>query len=76
MMLRHADMHIRYKGEYQGIREMRKHVAWYTAGYPESSRMRQAVNAVESFEELEALLNAWLLKASAYSEIKSGKYVH
>ena len=31
MMLRHAEMHIRYKGEYQGIREMRKHVAWYTA---------------------------------------------
>ena len=44
MMLRHAEMHIRYKGEYQGIREMRKHVAWYTAGYHGSARMRQAVN--------------------------------
>lgn len=60
MMLRHADMHIRYKGEYQGIREMRKHVAWYTAGYPGSARMRQAVNEVESYEELKKLLAAWL----------------
>lgn len=60
MMLRHADMHIRHKGEYQGIREMRKHVAWYTAGYPGAARMRQAVNEVESYEELKDLLAAWL----------------
>ena len=64
MMLRHAEMHIRYKGEYQGIREMRKHVAWYTAGYHGSARMRQAVNAVESYEALKQLLADWL----AYSE--------
>ena len=64
MMLRHAEMHIRYKGEYQGIREMRKHVAWYTAGYYGSSRMRQAVNEVESYEALKQLLADWL----AYSE--------
>ncbi len=60
MMLRHAKLHIEYKGEYLGIREMRKHVAWYTAGYPGSARMRQAVNAVESYEELQDLLNSWL----------------
>ena len=64
MMLRHAEMHIRYKGEYQGIREMRKHVAWYTAGYYGSARMRQAVNEVESYEALKQLLADWL----AYSE--------
>ena len=64
MMLRHAEMHIRYKGEYQGIREMRKHVAWYTAGYHGSARMRQAVNEVESYEALKQLLADWL----AYSE--------
>lgn len=55
MMLRHAEIHIRYKGEYQGIREMRKHVAWYTAGYHGSARMRQAVNEVESYEALKQL---------------------
>ena len=64
MMLRHAEMHIQYKGEYQGIREMRKHVAWYTAGYHGSARMRQAVNEVESYEALKQLLADWL----AYSE--------
>ena len=63
MMLCHAHMHIRHKGEYQGIREMRKHVAWYTAGYPGSARMRQAVNEVESYEELEQLLAVWLAKS-------------
>lgn len=64
MMLRHAEMHIRHKGEYQGIREMRKHVAWYTAGYPGSAKMRQAVNEVESYEELEALLSMWLQRTT------------
>ena len=59
MMLRHAEMHIRYKGEYQGIREMRKHVAWYTAGYPHSAHLRQAVNELESVGQLEELLGAW-----------------
>mgnify|MGYP002226827443 CR=1 FL=1 len=31
MMLRHARMQVEYKGGAIGIREMRKHVAWYTA---------------------------------------------
>ena len=56
MMLRHAEMHIRYKGEYQGIREMRKHVAWYTAGYPNSAKLRARVNEIESLEALEHLI--------------------
>ena len=56
MMLRHAKMQLECKGEYTGIREMRKHVAWYTAGYPNSARLRAKINEVESFEELEKLL--------------------
>ena len=55
MMLRHAEMHIRYKGEYQGIREMRKHAAWYTAGYKNSSRLRAKICEVENYEQLKAL---------------------
>ena len=58
MMLRHARMQMVCKGEYTGIREMRKHVAWYTAGYPNSARLRAKVNEVETYEELEALLRA------------------
>lgn len=58
-MLRHARMMVEYKGEYTGIHEMRKHVAWYTTGYPNSSKLRDEVNHVESYEELEALLYSW-----------------
>lgn len=57
MMLRHARMQIEYKGEYIGMREMRKHISWYTAGYPHSAKLRSAVNEVETYEELVQLLN-------------------
>jgi len=55
-MLRHAQLQIRYKGEFCGIREMRKHVAWYTKGMHGSARLREQINAVESYEELEKIL--------------------
>lgn len=58
MIMRHADLMLKTKGEYTGIREMRKHVSWYTAGYPHSARIRQQVNLIESFEELERLVEA------------------
>jgi nifR3 family TIM-barrel protein len=56
MMLRHARLQMQYKGDYLGIREMRKHVAWYTTGLPNSAKLRGEINAVESYEELEELL--------------------
>lgn len=56
MILRHARMMIDFKGGYIAMREIRKHAAWYTAGYPNSSRLRAAINEVESYEELEELL--------------------
>ena len=59
MMLRHARLQLQYRGEYTGIREMRKHVAWYTAGFPHSAKLRKRVNEVESMEALEELLQSW-----------------
>lgn len=56
MMLRHARLQLEYKGPYTGIREMRKHVAWYTAGMPHSAAVRRMVNQVESLEQLEELV--------------------
>ncbi|MFG6333751.1 MAG: tRNA dihydrouridine synthase DusB [Lachnospiraceae bacterium] len=56
MILRHARLLAEYKGMYTGIREIRKHVAWYTAGFPNSSRLRAEVNKVESLDELEDLI--------------------
>ena len=55
MMLRHAKMLIEYKGDYTGIREMRKHAAWYTGGYRNASKIRGKINEVESYQELCAL---------------------
>ena len=55
-ILRHARLQIEFKGEYLGIREMRKHTAWYTKGMTGSARLRDMVNQVETYEELEALL--------------------
>ena len=51
-ILRHARLQLQYKGEYIGIREMRKHVSWYSAGVPNSARFRAEINAMESMEEL------------------------
>lgn len=59
MILRHAKLQIEWKGEYVGIREMRKHVAWYTAGYPGSSRLRNLVNEVVNLDELVYLLTRY-----------------
>ena len=56
MILRHARLQVEYKGEYTGMREMRKHVAWYTAGLPHSARLRREVNQLEDYSQLEKLL--------------------
>ncbi len=57
MILRHARLQIQYKGEYIGIREMRKHVAWYTKGFPHSAKLRNMVNQIETYEELEGMVS-------------------
>lgn len=58
MMLRHAAMLIEEKGEYIGVREMRRHAGWYLTGYRNAARLRGRINEVETMEELEALLNS------------------
>lgn len=57
MIIRHAKSMVAEKGEYTGIREMRKHVDWYTTGMPNSASIRNQVNNVESIEALEELLS-------------------
>lgn len=58
MILRHARLQLATKGEYTGVREMRKHMSWYTAGMPGSARLRQSINLAESFEEIEKLVES------------------
>ena len=52
MILRHAELMVRYKGEKLAIPEMRKHMAWYTAGIPGSAKLRAAMNSLQTLEEL------------------------
>ena len=56
MMLRHGEMMVEFKGEAAAMREMRKHVAWYTAGWPHSAALRNDINAVETMEALRELI--------------------
>lgn len=55
-IMRHAKMQIALKGDYIGMREMRKHVAWYTTGYPNSARLRGKINEIENISDLQYLL--------------------
>ena len=57
MILRHARWQIELKGEFTGIREMRKHVAWYTSGMRHSAGLRRESNTIEDYESLERLLS-------------------
>lgn len=52
LILEHADLQLRCKGEYTAVRELRKHLAWYTTGMPHSARFRQMINSMETMEEL------------------------
>lgn len=52
LILRHARLQSEVKGEHTAVREMRKHLAWYTAGMPHSARFRQTINSMETMEEL------------------------
>lgn len=59
MVLRHAAMQIECKGPMMGIREMRKHAAWYTGGYKHAAKLRSRINEVETYGELEELLRSF-----------------
>ncbi len=52
MMIRHGKLQMEYKNEAAAMREMRKHMAWYTAGLPHSAKLRNDINQVETMEEL------------------------
>lgn len=55
MILRHAELQVKYKGEFLGMREMRKHVGWYTEGLPYSAKLRNNVNQIETYEQLKEM---------------------
>lgn len=68
MIRRHAKMMVDWKGEDRGIREMRTHVAWYTAGFPHSSELRRQMNEVVSYAGLCTLLEKKISDKSLRNE--------
>ncbi|MBQ7464730.1 MAG: tRNA dihydrouridine synthase DusB [Lachnospiraceae bacterium] len=58
VMKEHCRMQTKIKGEYIAVREMRKHISWYTAGMPHSSRLRDQINRVETMESLLSLIDS------------------
>ncbi len=59
VMLKHIELEIKEKGEYTGIREMRKHIAWYTKGMENSSTIRNYINTITDKKELVKVLTEY-----------------
>ena len=61
LALKHLDMLVKYKGEYIGVREMRRHLGKYVKGIPHSAEARFYINKAETQKEMtefvEKLLN-------------------
>ncbi len=56
MVRRHAELLVAYSDEHHGLREMRKHMAWYFKGFPVGGEIRRSLGLVSSFAELDAAL--------------------
>ena len=56
IMIRHAELLVDWFGDHKGIREFRKHTAWYLKGYPVGGRLRGELGQIENFQSLADLL--------------------
>ena len=52
MIVRHLNMLTDLKGEWTAVREMRKHIAWYTEGFPYSAGLRRDINLCQTNGEI------------------------
>ncbi len=59
IVLKHIDLEIKEKGEYTGIREMRKHISWYLKSMKDATKIRDLINKIENREELETCLKTY-----------------
>lgn len=55
IMLKHIEKICEYKGERVGIREARKHAAWYTKGLHGAANYRARIGLISSIEELQQI---------------------
>lgn len=61
IMLQHIELEVKEKGEYTGIREMRKHLSYYIRGEQNASDIRQKINKLESKEEVDKTIKEYFL---------------
>lgn len=59
IILEHLDLAVLEKGEYVGVREMRKHICWYLKNLKDSSKVREEINRLETREEVETRLKEY-----------------
>ena len=60
MIMRHLNMLVTAKGEeLAAVREMRKHISWYTEGFPYSAKLRAEVNTKDRLEDVVELLDRY-----------------
>ena len=57
LVRRHAQMEMECKGEYTAVREMRRHLSWYTFGMPGAAKLRGTINQMETMEELFSVID-------------------
>lgn len=65
VILKHIDLQVKYLGENTGIKELRKHIAYYLKNLNGASAIRQKINQIETKKELENSLieyfnNLWI----------------
>ncbi|MDB4897297.1 MAG: putative transcriptional regulator [Firmicutes bacterium] len=70
--LRHLQMMIAYRGEYIGVREMRKHAAWYLKGLYGSAAVRDRVNQTETPDAMRDVLLRYLEQTEQYALEQAG----
>ncbi len=59
MIRKHAELVLQYKGEFTGIREMRKHMCWYLEGFPGAASLRRQACSLTAFKDLFAMLDSF-----------------
>jgi tRNA-dihydrouridine synthase B len=68
IMREHVEREVLLKGPVTGIKEMRKHLAFYFHGLPEATRYRGRVNQIKTFEDLEAMLEDYLAVCRSHEQ--------
>ena len=62
IILKHIMLQVEFLGENTGIKEMRKHMAYYLKNLPNASSIRQQINQIETKKELEDCIITYFQK--------------